>query len=231
MKIVGLIPIKLNNERMPNKNLTRFDDGTPLAQLVFNTLSSVAELDDVYCYCSNPAIEEYLSGRVKFLRRSESLDTPETKRGDLIRAFLNDVPSADIIALSHVTSPFLRAETVKQCIRAVAGGEYESAFAATRVLDFFWRADKANGLVPMNFDPINLQRSQDLPSIYKETCGCVAFTRRLFIETGRWIDAHSYICEVGAIESTDINYAEDFYIANAIRARMLKTEKKEFAPQ
>lgn len=126
MKVVAYVPIKLNNERMPNKNLSHFDDGTPMCHLVFNTLSSVREIDEVYCYCSDPKIKDYLTGRVRFLQRDKSLDTAATKCGEIIGAFLNDV-NADIVILSHVTSPFLRADTVKKCIAAVKSGKYDSA--------------------------------------------------------------------------------------------------------
>lgn len=220
MKIVACVPIKLNNERMPNKNLRRFDDGTPMAHLVFNTLSSVAEIDEIYCYCSNPAIKEYLTGRVKFLRRIESLDTPETTANDFISAFLSDV-DADVIILSHVTSPFLRADTVKKCIAAVKSGEYDSAFSASHVQEFFWQ----NGS-PLNFNPSSIPRSQDLPVLYKETSGCFTFTRQMFLKTGRRIGYRPYICEVDKIEETDINYPEDFEIANAIYMNLLNKRRE-----
>ena len=217
MKIVAYVPIKLNNERMPNKNLKRFDDGTPMAHLVFNTLSNVEKLDEIYCYCSDPKIKDYLTGRVKFLQRDKSLDTAATKCGEIVDSFIHDVTDADIIVMSHVTSPFLRAETVKKCIAAVKSGEYDSAFSASRVQEFLW----ANGS-PLNFDPSNTPRSQDLPIFYKETSGIFIFTRQMFLETGRQIGYRPYICEVDKIEETDINYPEDFEIANAIYMNLHK---------
>ena len=216
MKIVAYVPIKLNNERMPNKNLQHFDDGTPMAHLVFNTLSSVEEIDEIYCYCSDPKIKSYLTGRVKFLQRDKSLDTAATKCGDIISLFLNDV-DADIIVLSHVTSPFLRADTVRKCIAAVKSGKYDSAFSASRVQEFFWQ-DGA----PLNFNPADTPRSQDLPVFYKETSAIFIFKRQMFLETGRRIGYRPYICEVDKIEETDINYPEDFEIANAIYMNLLK---------
>ena len=69
MKVVACVPIKMNNERTPGKNTRALSDGTPLCQLMFNTLSSVKAIDDVFCFCSNLEIENYFSGRVKFLSR------------------------------------------------------------------------------------------------------------------------------------------------------------------
>lgn len=216
MKVVAMIPVKLNNERLPNKNLKRFDDGTPMCHLVFNTLSQVEEIDEIYCYCSSPKIKDYLTGRVQFLQRSESLDTPQTRRGDIIKAFLNDVDT-DILILSHVTSPFLRVDTVKKCVNAVKSGDYDSAFAASRVQEYLWE----NGQ-PLNFVPSNIVRTQELPLIYSETSGCFTFTKKIFTETGRNVGNAPFICEVSKIESIDVDYPQDFEIANAIYMYLLQ---------
>lgn len=216
MKVVAYVPIKLKNERMPNKNIKSFDDGTPMAHLLFDTLSEVEEIDEIYCYCSDPMIKDYLSGRVKFLQRDKSLDLPQIKRADIIRAFANDVDS-DIILLSHVTSPFVKADTVRKCVNAVKIGEYDSAFTAGKVQEYLWQDNK-----PVNFNPADTVRSQDLPIMYKETSGCFVFTRKIFFETGRNIGYKPFVCEVDKIEEIDINYPQDFIIANAIYMSAIK---------
>lgn len=210
MKVAAYVPIKLNNERMPNKNIKSFDDGTLMAHLLFNTLSAVEEIDEIYCYCSDPIIKNYLSGRVKFLQRDKKLDQAQVKRAEIIRAFANDVDS-DIILLSHVTSPFVKVETVRKCVNAVKSGEYDSAFTAGKVQEYLWQNNK-----PVNFNPADTVRSQDLPIIYKETSGCFVFTREIFFETGRNIGYKPFVCEVDKIEEVDINYPQDFIIANAV---------------
>lgn len=216
MKVAAYVPIKLNNERMPNKNIKSFDDGTLMAHLLFNTLSAVEEIDEIYCYCSDPIIKNYLSGRVKFLQRDKKLDQAQVKRAEIIRAFANDVDS-DIILLSHVTSPFVKAETVRKCVNAVKSGEYDSAFTAGRVQEYLWQDNK-----PVNFNPADTVRSQDLPIMYKETSGCFVFTREIFFETGRNIGYKPFVCEVDKIEEIDINYPQDFIIANAVYMNMIK---------
>lgn len=171
----------------------------------------IDEIDEVYCYCSDPSIKNYLSGRVKFLQRDKSLDKAEIKRADIIQAFINDVSDADIILLSHVTSPFIRAETVRKCVNAVKSGDYDSAFAGGKVQEYLWQHNR-----PINFNPADTVRSQDLPVMYKETSGCFCFTRQIFLETRRNIGYHPFICEVDKIEEIDINYLEDFLVANAV---------------
>ena len=43
MKVVAFIPIKLNNERTPGKNIKRFSDGTPLMHFVQSSLLALKE--------------------------------------------------------------------------------------------------------------------------------------------------------------------------------------------
>lgn len=45
MKIVAVIPIKMNNERTPGKNTKALSDGTPLIHLMQNTLLKCADIE------------------------------------------------------------------------------------------------------------------------------------------------------------------------------------------
>ena len=210
MKTAAYIPIKLNNERAPGKNTKEFDDGTPLCDFMFQTISKVTEIDEIYCFCSDETIEKYLSGRVKFLKREKDLDSSEAKCQDIIDSFLDKV-DADIIVLAHVTCPFLKAESIRKCVQMVQSGKYDSAFTAGRVQDFLWE----NGR-PLNFDPEHIARTQDLPEIFRESVGCYVFTKDMYREKRRRIGLNPYIYEVGKLEEIDIDYPEDFVIANAI---------------
>lgn len=60
MKDVAFIPVKLNNERVPGKNIKCFSDGTPLMALIQKTLLECNEIDEVYCYCSNKDVCDFL---------------------------------------------------------------------------------------------------------------------------------------------------------------------------
>ena len=56
MKIVAIVPMKLNNRRIPQKNTKSFTNGMPLCHYILSTLLTVDEIDEVYVYCSNPDI-------------------------------------------------------------------------------------------------------------------------------------------------------------------------------
>ena len=121
MKVVAIVPMKLNNRRLPQKNTKSFTNGKPLCYYILNTLLSVEGIDDVYVYCSNPDIQEFIPDGVKYLRRSETLDTDNTKMNEVLKSFANDV-SADIYVMTHTTAPFVKVESIKKGLDMVKSG-------------------------------------------------------------------------------------------------------------
>ena len=111
-KVVAFVPMKLNNERLPGKNTKAFKGGKPLLTYILDTLTKVEGIDETYVYCSNEEVKKYLPNGIKFLKRSESLDTSSTLIIDVLKAFAEDV-DADIYVLAHATAPFIKAKTIE----------------------------------------------------------------------------------------------------------------------
>lgn len=216
MKVVGMIPVKLNNERVPGKNLKRFSDGTPLIKFIQKALIGAKYVDEIYVYCSNNEVCDYLEDGVKYLSRPEFLDTSAANCNDIIREFIKEV-KADIYVVSHVTGPFTRSESIDECIKQVQSGKYDSAFLAKRMQEFLW----SNGTA-MNFNIQHFPRTQDLTPIYSEAPGAYVFNKETFEKYDRRVGIKPYIHEISEVESRDIDYPEDFEIANAIYMSMLK---------
>jgi 3-amino-5-hydroxybenzoic acid synthesis related protein len=208
-KIVAMVPIKLNNERLPNKN-TKILGDKPLVRYILDTLTKVHTVDEIYVFCSDEAIIPYLPDGVKFLKRDPVLDLPTANFTQFFDAFMQLV-DADIYVFTHATAPFIEKETIEGCIDKVLNEQYDSAFSATKIQDFLWKDNE-----PMNFDAANLPRSQDLEPIYRETSGIYVFEREVFKNYKRRIGKNPYIQEVSWREATDINTYEDFEIARMI---------------
>ena len=216
MKTVAIVPMKLNNRRLPQKNTKSFTNGKPLCYYILSTLLKVEGIDEVYVYCSNPDICEFIPEGVKYLKRSESLDQDTTKMNVVLKCFAADVP-ADIYVMTHTAAPFVKPESLKEGLDAGVSGGYDSSFAAKKLQDFLWK-DGA----PFNYELDNIPRTQDLPPLYEETSGFYIYEKTVMTELGRRIGNRPYIVEVGEIESVDIDEAEDFMIADAIYNYMFK---------
>lgn len=210
MKIVAVVPMKLNNRRLPQKNTKAFTNGKPLCYYILSTLLQVKNIDQVYVYCSNPNIQGFIPEGVKYLRRSECLDQDSTKMNEVLSCFASDVP-ADIYVMTHTTAPFIKTTSIEKGLEAVMSGQFDSAFSAKKLQDFLWKDG-----IPFNYRLENIPRTQDLPAFYQETSGFYIYRNEVINQFNRRIGETPYIVEVGEIESVDIDEPEDFLIADAI---------------
>lgn len=219
MKTVALIPIKLGSKRVPKKNLKKFFDGTPLCHFIQRVCLQAKSIDEIYVYCSDEAIKDYVLPGVTFLKRPAFLDADTANSNTIITEFMKEV-DADIYVETHTTAPFSQASTINHLVEQVASGKYDSAFCAESVRSFLWQ----NG-VPLNFDVDHFPRTQDLPLIYSEADEAYVFTRETFQKYNRRVGIHPYIQEIDKVEATGIDYPVDFDIANAIYKEMLHNER------
>lgn len=210
MKTVAIVPMKLNNRRLPQKNTKSFTNGKPLCYYILSTLLTVSGVDEVYVYCSNPDIKEFIPEGVKYLKRSESLDQDTTKMNEVLQCFAADI-QADIYVMTHTTAPFISKESIEKGLNAVVSGEFDSAFAAKKLQDFLWKDG-----IPFNYELNDIPRTQDLEPLYEETSGFYIYKSSVMTELNRRIGDKPFIVEVGEIESIDIDEKEDFEIADAI---------------
>lgn len=212
MKIVAVVPMKLNNRRLPQKNTKSFTNGQPLCSYILETLKTIKEIDDIYVYCSSSEITEYIPSGVKYLRRSEELDYDNTSMTDVLKAFAMDV-EADVYVMTHTTAPFISNTSISEGLRKVISGEYDSSFSAKQVQDFMWIEGEKK---PFNYDLNNIPRTQDLKPLLMETSGFYIYTKSVINDFGRRIGNNPYIVKVGEVESIDIDEEEDFFIADAV---------------
>lgn len=218
MKVVAFVPIKLNNERLPGKNIRPFTNGRPLVSYILETLTKVDNIDSSYVYCSNDKIREYLPEEIHFLRRAPYYDLSTTPFNEVLVSFATLI-DADIYVLTHATAPFIQVDSIRAGVEAVRSGNYDSAIAVSRLQEFLWKENQ-----PFNYVPDQIPRTQDLAPIYAETCGLYVYTRDVILNKHRRIGDTPYLLEVSKIEALDINDAEDFKIADAVYQTICKGE-------
>lgn len=216
MKTVAVVPMKLNNRRLPQKNIKAFTNGEPLCRYILSTLLKVEGIDEVYVYCSDEVIKNYIPEGVKYLKRSASLDLDTTKMNEVLECFARDVP-ADVYVMTHTTAPFISAESISKGLRAVLSGDHDSSFAVKKLQDFLWKDGK-----PFNYQLDNIPRTQDLPPLYEETSGFYIYRSEIITDMHRRIGNTPYLVEVGEIEAIDIDEPEDFEIADAVYNKLFR---------
>ena len=181
MKVTAVVPMKLNNRRLPQKNTKCFKNGKPLCWYILSTLLKINEIEEVYVYCSNPDIKKYIPEGVNYLKRSEDLDQDSTKMNEVLQAFAREIPS-DIYVMTHTTAPFIKSSSIKKGLEAVLSGDFDSSFAVKKLQDFLWKDGR-----PFNYELDNIPRTQDLPPLFEETSGFYIYKSNIITNLNRRI--------------------------------------------
>lgn len=206
MKTVALVPIKLNSQRLPHKNILPIA-GHPLCWHICNSLKNARGIDEVYVYCSDEKVTEYLPEGIIFKQREKWLDGDMVKGFDIYRSFISEV-DADVYVLAHTTSPFIKTETIENALAHILSGENDSAFSAERIQTFAWYQGH-----PINYNLNDVPRTQDMEPIWVETSAFFMFKKEIFTEHNRRIGYHPFIQEVSGIEAVDIDEKKDYDLA------------------
>lgn len=214
MKTVAFVPIKLNSQRLPHKNILPIA-GKPLCWHITSQLVEIDKIDEIYVYCSSDEIVEHIPNKVKYLKREKILDGDFVKGFEIYESFINQV-DADVYILAHTTSPFVKSNTIKNSLLKVLEEGYDSAFSAKKIQTFGWFKGK-----PINYDLNDVPRTQDLEPIFVETSGFFIFKKEVFTKHHRRIGFTPYIQEVDDFEAIDIDTKEDYEFA----LRLIESKK------
>ena len=208
MKVVAFVPIRLNSQRVEGKNL-RLLGGEPLLCHILRTLLEVEAIDEVYVYCSDPAVRPYLPDGVRFLRRSPRLDRNETlgRVFNLLGRAIDNKPQPVTCEKWSIHRP----ATIAAALHKVTDEGYDSAFSAERMQTFAWYRGE-----PLNYALDAIPRTQEIEPVFVETSAFFIFRREIWCDLHQRIGRHPYVAVVDRIEGIDIDYPEDFALAEVI---------------
>jgi len=216
-RIVALVPMRHESERVPGKNFRPFA-GRPLYHHIVGNLLACPLIAEVAIDTDSPVIREELSHAFKQVR---IIVRPEHLRADTVpmnEVLLHDVTQvdADFYLQTHSTNPLLRTQTIARAIRLFLDKYpiYDSLFSVTRVQSRLW-----DGQVrAVNHDPAVLLRTQDLAPIYEENSCLYIFTRSALEVSHNRIGKMPLMFEMDRVEAWDIDEELDFRIAEFLYA-------------
>ena len=219
MKIVALLPMKGNSERVPNKNLKDFS-GKPLYHRVMETLLSSSYINYVVVNTDSEAIKSDISKN--FDDRVIIVDRPEEIIGDFVS--MNtvidcdiNIVEGDIYLQTHSTNPLLKKKSVDDAIEKMLEllqeKVYDSIFSVTKMQTRLYKADGQ----AYNHNPEELLRTQDLEPLFEENSNFYIFTKESFLNSGKKrIGIKPFMFEIDKIEAVDIDEPQDFVIAESL---------------
>lgn len=176
MKITAVIPIRTGSQRVKDKNLRPFAD-TNLMELKIKTLLQVPELTSIVVNTNSDLAIDIVNEKykdVKAHRREEYFASSQCSGSDFFR-HLGEVTDTDIFVYCPCTSPFVKSETISQCINQyLSSSEYDCLATVSSIKEFLWLNGK-----PMNYDPLHAPNSQDLPNVVALNFGVTVVKKRI----------------------------------------------------
>lgn len=218
-KLIALLPMKEHSERVPNKNMKLFC-GAPLYHAIVKKLQQSEYISQISIDTDSKIIRE---DALKNFHNVTIIDRPVELCGDFVS--MNHVLEYDLSQLpgehfiqTHSTNPLLTVETLNNAIETYFNNlkDYDSIFSVTRwQTRFYWQ----NG-DPVNHNPEELIRTQDLPPVYEENSNFYIFSKNSFRKANsRRIGSKPKMFVVDRLESIDIDENIDFELAEFLYSR------------
>lgn len=218
MTTIALLPMKAHSERVSGKNF-RDMAGKPLFRWILDSLLEVTEIDKVVI---NTDAREILvenglveNDRVIVRERRPELCGDHVSMNLILQDDLY-ATDADQYVMTHTTNPLLSSATIAKALsefkKARTCDTSDSLFGVTKFQTRFYKADGS----PINHDPSNLIRTQDLEPWYEENSCIYVFNKESFAKTGARIGQKPALFEIPKLEAIDIDEPEDWFLANAV---------------
>ena len=212
----AFLPLKAHSERVPGKNFKILGD-KPLFHWVVATLLEVSEISEIvidtdsedsglWSLAENP--------KIIIKKRAPNLVGDFVSMNEIIWDYVKTASTKDFF-MTHVTNPFLSKETIKVAIKEYfiqKENGYDSLFSVSPIQG---RLFNHQGL-PMNHDPLNLIRTQDLETIFLENSCLYLFDKETFSKHRARIGARPFLLPIPAIDSIDIDTKEEWELAQQI---------------
>jgi N-acylneuraminate cytidylyltransferase len=206
MKIVAIIPIKSNSERVPGKNF-RLVNGKPLYSYMIEKAIQ-CNFDAVYVDTDSHEITQYCKEKkVCVIKRVPDLAKNDANGNDLLN-YHASIIEADLYFQLFVTAPLLKVESINACISILQKNQdYDSVMTVEEIYSWFWFNNK-----PVNYNPKNLPRSQDANPIIVETTGLYGIRKSALLQRHCRIGDAPYFFKISGNETIDLDDESDFIL-------------------
>ena len=220
MKINCFLPCRKGSERVPKKNIKHFANiEFGLIEIKLKQLLACDGIKQIFLSTNDEEILEFASSfstdKLVVHKRCEELSSSSTSTDDLISHALDLIPKGHIL-WTHVTSPFVTASdydnVIEQYSLALKEG-YDSLMSTNLIHGFLW-----NTQGPINYDRNREKwpRTQTIKPIHEINSAVFLNSTENYKMYNDRIGKNPYLYPMNKIQSFDIDWEEDFKIAEAM---------------
>ncbi len=120
----------------------------------------------------------------------------------------------DVIVTTHVTSPFIKLKTINNAAKKL--NNYDSVAAVTKDYNFAWFENSKKKLIPINFNPKIITKTQNLNPIIQSNGAFFIFKKKTFMKYNNRIGKNPFYYEINYPEALEIDTYDDLYLARKI---------------
>ncbi len=213
-QFVALVPMKAHSERVKEKNCRLFC-GRPLFHHILAALENTPAVKTTVVNTDSPRIADearHLFPKVVIHERPPELCGDFVSMNRIIEYDLGRI-HGDLFLQTHATNPLITPATLAAAMAAFGEeGGHDSLFSVTAYQSRFYGRDGT----PVNHDPAQLLRTQDLPPLYEENSCLYLFSRASFEARKARIGRRPRLWPTPRLESIDIDDEETWRLAEAV---------------
>lgn len=224
-KITAFLPCRKGSQRVPKKNIKPFSNYPfGLIEIKLKQLIAAHRIDEIVLSTNDEEILSYAetltSNKLKIHVRDDALCTSETSTDDLV-AHADSLVDEGHILWTHVTSPFVNQNVydslVISYLNALESG-HDSLMTANEIHGFIWDQDK-----PISYDRAKEKwpRTQTITPLYELNSAAFIAPKEIYQAKKDRIGDQPYIHVLDKIVGFDIDWVEDFVIAESITQNKL----------
>lgn len=225
MSIYAFLPCRKGSERVPKKNIKPFSGvKNGLVEIKIRQLLDCTSIDEVVLSTNDEEIISFASSiknsKLRIHKRIDSLCTSSTSTDELVSHAVDLIPEGDIL-WTHVTSPFINASTYSEIVssykKCLQNG-YDSLMTTTLIHGFLWSEDG-----PINYDRSleKWPRTQTIAPIHEINSGVFLNSSANYRNFNDRIGKKPFLHSMDKITAHDIDWPEDFFIAESIASNGL----------
>ena len=219
MIIDVFLPCRSSSQRVKNKNIKKFSNKKfGLFELKILQLILVKNIRNIIVSTNDKKIIRYIKlknfKKVILDVRPDNLCTSMTSTDNLIK-YVPKVVFSDHILWTHVTSPFFNENDYLKAIILYKKNlkKYDSLMGVTKIQDFIYNSKK-----PINYNKLKEKwpRTQTLKKWFVVNNTVFISSRKNYLRFRDRIGIKPKLMEIEKIKSFDIDWPEDFKIAEKI---------------
>ncbi len=221
-KIAFFLPTRKGSLRVKDKNIRPFAwfEGGLLENKLIQ-LSKLDRIDEIILSTNDQECiriaKPFLATcpKLKIIERPEHLCLDSTNLKDLI-AYVPTITDADIIVWGHVTTPVFGTNDYNEAIETYLNQSKIGFDSLLSVLEFKNFLLNIDAKIVNNNSAIPWPRTQDLETLFEINHAVFIATRETYQTNHNRIGSKPYLLLTSKIKSVDVDYDDDFQIAEKI---------------